>query len=74
MILDDIVRATRERLESLDTLPEIDPGAPPHRSLEAAIRACRERRAIIAEVKYASPSRGRIHDGCAPETIAREFA
>jgi len=66
MILDDIVRATRERLESLDTLPEIDPGAPPHRSLEAAIRACRERRAIIAEVKYASPSRGRIHDGCAP--------
>jgi len=74
MILDDIVRATRERLESLETLPEIDPGVPPHRSLEAAIRACRERRAIIAEVKYASPSRGRIHDGCAPETIAREFA
>lgn len=74
MILDDIVQSTRERL--LD-LPEFGTGGgtgAPCRSLAAAIRACRERRAIIAEVKYASPSRGRIHDGCTPEAIAREFA
>jgi indole-3-glycerol phosphate synthase len=74
MILDEIVRSTGERLESLDALPAFDPDAMPCRSLEAAIRACRGRRAIIAEVKYASPSRGRIHDGCAPEAIAEEFA
>ncbi|MDD3071742.1 MAG: indole-3-glycerol-phosphate synthase, partial [Methanoculleus horonobensis] len=38
-----------------------------------SLRGCRERRAIIAEVKYASPSRGRIHEGGTPEAIAREF-
>ena len=74
MILDEIVRSTRVRIDRLGALPAVDPGAPPHRSLEAAIRACRDRNAIIAEVKYASPSRGRIHDGSTPEAIAREFA
>ncbi len=74
MILDDIIRSTGERLGSLGPLPASDPTGMPHRSLAAAIRACRDRNAIIAEVKYASPSRGRIHDGCTPEAIAREFA
>ena len=74
MILDEIVRSTRARLDSLDPLPVVDPAEMPHRSLGAAIRACRDRHAIIAEVKYASPSRGRIHDGSTPEAIAREFA
>ncbi|MCK9306586.1 MAG: indole-3-glycerol-phosphate synthase [Methanoculleus sp.] len=73
MILDDILRSTGERLDSLGPLPAIDPGEMPHRSLREAIRGCRDRNAIIAEVKYASPSRGRIHDGCTPESIAREF-
>ncbi|MCM2465162.1 indole-3-glycerol phosphate synthase TrpC [Methanoculleus oceani] len=73
MILDEIIRSTGERLESFRPLPAVDPGVPPRRSLEKAIRACREKNAIIAEVKYASPSRGRIHDGCTPEAIAGEF-
>lgn len=74
MILDEIIRSTGERLEGLAPLPAVSPGAVPRRSLERAIRGCRDRHAIIAEVKYASPSRGRIHDGCTPEEIAREFA
>lgn len=74
MILDEIIRSTGERLEGLAPLPAVSPGAVPRRSLERAIRGCRDRHAIIAEVKYASPSRGRIHDGCTPEAIAREFA
>lgn len=73
MILDEIIRSTGERLAGLGPLPAVDPAGMPHRSLEAAIRACRDRHAIIAEVKYASPSRGRIHEGCTPEAIAREF-
>ncbi len=75
MILDEIVRSTGERLAGLEAFPAFDPGALPHQSLLEAIRACRgEKNAIIAEVKYASPSRGRIHEGCTPEAIAREFA
>lgn len=74
MILDDIIRSTGERLGDLEALPAFEPDDMPHRSLEAAIRSCREKNAIIAEVKYASPSRGRIHDGCTPEAIAGEFA
>ena len=73
MILDEIVRLTGERLRDLPAFATVDAVEMPRRSLEAAIRACRERHAIIAEVKYASPSRGRIHDGCTPEAIAREF-
>ena len=73
MILDEIVRATGERLANLAPLPAFDPDAVPRRSLEQSLRGCRERRAIIAEVKYASPSRGRIHEGGTPEAIAREF-
>jgi len=74
MILDDIVRAAGERLAGLDQTKAAGTGGMPHRSLEAAILSCRERHAIIAEVKYASPSRGRIHDGATPAAIAREFA
>ncbi|MDV2481011.1 indole-3-glycerol-phosphate synthase [Methanoculleus sp. Wushi-C6] len=74
MILDEIVRSTGERLRDLEALPAFDPDALPHRSLEKSIRACREKNAVIAEVKYASPSRGRLHDGCTPEAIAGEFA
>lgn len=74
MILDDLIRSTGKRLENLAPLPAFDPAELPHRSLEVAIRACRDRYAIIAEVKYASPSRGRLHGGCTPEAIAGEFA
>ncbi len=73
MILDEIIRSTGERLAGLGPLQALDPTGMPHRSLEKSIRACRGKNAIIAEVKYASPSRGRIHEGCTPEAIAREF-
>ncbi len=68
MILDEIVRSTGERLRHLDQLVDPDPPLPPRRSLAAAIRTSSGRHAVIAEVKYASPSRGRIHEGCTPRS------
>jgi indole-3-glycerol phosphate synthase len=74
MILDEIVARTRERVTALaiqDDLP-----IPPHKrlSLEAAIRSAGDRNAVIAELKYASPSEGSIRTGPGPAELAREFA
>lgn len=42
-------------------------------SLSDAIRSCKDRNAIIAEVKFASPSMGRIREYTNPQMIAREM-
>ncbi|MFN4336416.1 MAG: indole-3-glycerol-phosphate synthase [Candidatus Nitrosocaldus sp.] len=42
-------------------------------SLRNAILSCRDRNAIIAEVKFSSPSMGRIRDYASPQTIARDM-
>ena len=59
MILDDIIRRTEKRVVKLPrTFPE--PAPFPHASLADAIRAARDRNAVIAEIKCISPSRGLI--------------
>jgi len=71
MILDEIVARTRERL---DALPET--GTPEEfpagsvKSLIGAIRSKRRKHAIIAEIKYASPSGGNIRNFEDPGRLA----
>jgi len=72
MILDEIVARTRRRVASLGPVASMDP-CPSNRdrlSLAGAIRSAGERNAIIAEVKYASPSRGVIRRSDPPEMLA----
>jgi len=72
MILDEILETTRERARALNghalPLPVHH-----HRSLSAAICQAPSRNVIIAEVKFSSPSRGRIRDPAPPERIARDL-
>lgn len=72
MILDEILEATTERIQALKgrTLP-----LPVHypRSLSGAICQTPGRNAIIAEVKFSSPSRGRIRAPAPPERIAQDL-
>jgi len=73
MILDRIVARTRERIAGLPLLlPEN--GSAARRSLKGAIESARERNAVIAELKYASPSRGVLESGIHPGTLAEELA
>ncbi len=59
MILDEIVRRTKKRVEKLPaTFPE--PDGFRHASLEAAIRSAEKKNPVIAEIKCASPSGGVI--------------
>lgn len=73
MIIDEILRSTRERVATIPAdIHQIHPA--PARSLVDAIRSCTDRIAIIAEVKYASPSGGRAACTSPPEALAAEFA
>jgi indole-3-glycerol phosphate synthase len=69
MILDEILDATRERVRDLEgrsfPLPSREP-----RSLADAISRVQGKNAVIAEVKFASPSRGRIRPPAPPEELA----
>jgi indole-3-glycerol phosphate synthase len=72
MILDDILRTTRERVRALEG--HAPPRPPSHpRSLSDAICQAPGRNAIIAEVKFSSPSRGRIREPVPPERLARDL-
>jgi indole-3-glycerol phosphate synthase len=78
MILDDIVRDKRADLEhtkaavSLAALQQRPPFRDGRRNFAAALAA--RRRAIIAEVKKASPSKGVIRSDFDPVAIARRYA
>jgi len=73
MILDEIVAHTRKRVSMLTDYE--GPVVAPHgMSLEMAIRSAHERNAVIAELKYASPTMGRIRNGPDPSCLARELA
>ena len=72
MILDEILETTRERVHALEGHPFPRP-AHHHRNLEGAIRRRRGGNAIIAEVKFSSPSGGKIRAWTPPERIARDL-
>ena len=74
MILDDILETTRERVRELEErgLPLQSAKGEP-RSFRGALCPVAGRNAIIAELKFASPSKGRIHPPSPPEGIARRF-
>jgi indole-3-glycerol phosphate synthase len=72
MILDAILKTTRERVRALEGCPFPLPVHHP-RSLAGAICEARARNAIIAEVKFSSPSRGNIRAPAPPEELARDL-
>jgi len=69
MILDDILEATRERARALEGRAFSRP-ASGHRSLAEAISRPPGRNAIIAELKFASPSAGQIRPPVSPRRLA----
>ncbi|MFA5613504.1 MAG: indole-3-glycerol phosphate synthase TrpC [Methanoculleus sp.] len=73
MIIDDILRSTRERVAAIPVDLHQNHTVP-DRSLADAIRSCTDRIAVIAEVKYASPSGGRTACTAPPEALAAGFA
>ena len=72
MILDEILGATRERVRALEGR-EFPRDASPRRSLSSAIGHAPGRNAVIAEIKFASPSHGRIRGEGHPERVARDL-
>jgi indole-3-glycerol phosphate synthase len=72
VILDEILEATRERVRVLEGRA-FPPPVNDHRSLAAALSRVPGRNAIIAEVKFASPSKGRIRVQEPPERVARKL-
>ncbi|MDD1674411.1 MAG: indole-3-glycerol-phosphate synthase, partial [Methanomicrobiales archaeon] len=71
-MLADILRSTEARIQDL-SVPSDVPAHGEHRSLKAAIRGARNRNAVIAELKYASPSRGIIRSAPEPIVLARDL-
>jgi indole-3-glycerol phosphate synthase len=72
MILNEIIESTRDRVRALEgsSFPAMADG---HRSLAGAIRETAGKNAVIAEVKFSSPSRGRIRPPAPPELVARDL-
>lgn len=74
MILDEIIRHTNERVAALDGVP-VQQGRPHEQvSLEEAILSADDRNAVIAEIKFASPTAGRIREDAEVETLAGMLA
>lgn len=74
MILDQVIRATAGRVAGLPGTEEYD--IAPVRSaisLSSALGQKEEGNRIIAEIKFASPSRGTIRQRSDPVTFARDF-
>lgn len=72
MILDAILETTRERVRALEGRPLPQPVHHP-RSLAGAICEAAAGNAIIAEVKFSSPTRGSIRARTPPDELAREL-
>jgi indole-3-glycerol phosphate synthase len=72
MMLAEILRRTEQRVQAL-SVPEDVFRYGEIRSLKKAILDTREKNAVIAELKYASPSRGIIRDLPEPATLAADL-
>jgi indole-3-glycerol phosphate synthase len=70
VILDEILQTTYKRAAQIGDLPGIDPSYR-HKSLRDAILSVHDRNAVIAELKYASPSNGSPGIVGEPEMIAQ---
>jgi indole-3-glycerol phosphate synthase len=70
-MLAEILRSTEQRVGAL-TLPA-DMPCRATRSLKQAIAGSREKHAVIAELKYASPSKGVIRTSPPPHELAQEL-
>ena len=70
MILDDIIKRTEKRIANLQ---DITVNASKEWSLKDAIVFVKGKNAVIAEIKYASPSLGRIRKDDDVEKMAREM-
>ncbi|KAF1078458.1 indole-3-glycerol-phosphate synthase [Methanogenium sp. MK-MG] len=70
MILDDIIRATQLRIREPEEDTETS-NSP--LSLKKAITSVQGRHAVIAEIKFSSPSAGRIRERISPGEIAEEY-
>lgn len=73
MILEEVIRTTISRVETLPKIPENLPEKKGRRSLKAALGRKQGRYAIIAEVKFNSPSRGHLRMPTDPIMLAREL-
>ncbi len=73
MILEQVIRATASRVAGLPRVSGSFPEKKDHRSLGAALGRKRGRNTIIAEIKFASPTRGSIRELTDPVTMARDL-
>jgi indole-3-glycerol phosphate synthase len=72
MILDEILERTISRVELLPDFTGITEACPPGPGrLEQAIRSIKGRNAIIAEIKYSSPTAGCIRSEGEPDELCR---
>lgn len=74
MILEHVIRTTESRVAGLPRISGIVPEKKCRKSLAAALGRNHGRNAIIAEIKFASPSRGNIRELTDPVTLARDLA
>ena len=75
MILDEIVERTRSRVAILPDFTDSPvTGVSGPGRLEQAIRSVKDRNAIIAEIKYSSPSAGCIRSTGKPEELSLMMA
>jgi indole-3-glycerol phosphate synthase len=73
MILEQVIRSTTRRISGLPRISGSYPEKKEHRSLAEALRRKRRRNAIIAEIKFASPTRGNIREVSDPVILARDL-
>jgi indole-3-glycerol phosphate synthase len=72
MILDEIVERTRSRVATLPDVTGIPEACPSGTGrLQQAIRSVKDKNAVIAEIKYSSPSAGCIRRAGEPEELSR---
>jgi indole-3-glycerol phosphate synthase len=72
MILEEILKTTEARVSQIGLKPYHDPGYRPYRFSDA-IRGAAGKNAVIAELKYASPSEGSFSSRKGPELMAAEL-